>query len=100
MQGHSFAEMLRGKNEPANWRKSSLYSYWSIGPKHYGIRTNRYTYLKINEHVELFDRLRDPEQMNSVADKPEYESVLLECEKELQQQVTETAFDQKDWPRN
>jgi hypothetical protein len=50
--------------------------------------------------VELFDRLRDPEQMNNVADKPEYRSVLVECEKELQQQVKETAFDEADWPRN
>jgi arylsulfatase A-like enzyme len=100
MQGHSFAEMLRGNDQPANWRKSSLYSYWSIGPKHYGIRTQRYTYLKINEHVELFDRLRDPEQMNNVADKPEYKSALVECEKGLQQQLKETDFDEADWPRN
>ncbi len=100
MQGHSFVEMLKGKDEPANWRKSSLYSYWSIGSKHYGIRTSRYTYLKINEHVELFDRLPDPEQLNNVAAKPEYKSALLECEKELQRQLDETSFDEADWPRN
>ncbi|MEM9366703.1 MAG: sulfatase [Planctomycetota bacterium] len=100
MQGRSFAEMLRGNDPPANWRKSTLYSYWSIGPGHYGIRTDRFTYLKINEQVELFDRLKDPGQINNVADEPEYRSVLVECEKELQQQISETDFDQNDWPTN
>ena len=100
MQGHSFAAMLKGNEPPTNWRKASLYSYWSIGPKHYGIRTDRYTYLKINERVELFDRLQDPEQFENVAGHPEYESVLVECEKELQQQISETNFDRAHWPRN
>ncbi len=34
--------------------------YWSIGPKHYGIRTQWYAYLEVDERVELFDRLRAP----------------------------------------
>ncbi|MEM6260018.1 MAG: sulfatase [Planctomycetota bacterium] len=100
MQGRSFVPMLRGHDEPAGWRVSTLYSYWSIGPRHYGIRTSRYTYLKINEHVELFDRLRDPEQLNNVAADPEYRSVLVECEQELQKQLHDTSFDQADLPRN
>jgi arylsulfatase A-like enzyme len=100
MQGHSFAGMLAGEKQSASWRKASLYSYWSAGPKHYGIRTDRYTYLKIDDHVELFDRLKDPEQMSDVATQSEYEAVLVECEKELQKQIKETAFDQVDWPRN
>lgn len=54
----------------------------------------------IDEHVELFDRLRDPELMNNVAAKPEYKSVLVECEKEPQLQVSETSFEQADWPSN
>ena len=100
IQGVSFASMLAGKKEPKNWRKSSLYSYWSIGPRHYGIRTNRYTYLKIDEHIELFDRLKDPEQLDDLSNKPEYDSVLPELERELQKQIKETAFAQADWPRN
>ena len=100
MQGRSFSGILQGDDEPEDWRKSSLYSYWSIGPKHYGIRTDRYTYVKMNEHVELFDRLHDPEQMKNVVDHPEYRSVLAQCEEELQQQVKETAFHEADWPRD
>ncbi|MEM6504094.1 MAG: sulfatase [Planctomycetota bacterium] len=100
MQGHSFKEMLAGNDAPVDWRKSSLYSYWSIGPKHYGIRTSRYTYLKINDQVELFDRQRDPEQRLNLAAEPAYRSVLLECENELQKQLKETSFNEADLPRN
>jgi arylsulfatase A-like enzyme len=75
MQGRSFATMLTGEKEPSDWRQSSLYSYWSIGPKHYGIRTKRYTYLKINDHIELFDRLKDPDQIHDVSKNPENASV-------------------------
>ncbi len=100
MQGHSFAGMLAGEKEPLGWRKASLYSYWSVGPKHYGIRTHRYTYLKINEHTELFDRFKDPEQINDLSSRSEYESVLVECEKALQQQIKETGFAPEDWPQN
>ena len=100
MQGRSFAEILAGEPEPADWRKSSLYTYWSSGPKHYGIRTHRYTYFKIDEHVELFDRLRDPEQINDLSSLPEYKFALADLEKELQKQIQETAFSKSHWPRN
>jgi arylsulfatase A-like enzyme len=100
IQGHSFAGMLAGQPEPDNWRKASLYVYWSIGPKHYGIRTDRYTYLKINEHIELFDRLKDPDQVNDLSSLPEYTTVISELEQELQFQINETAFAQADWPKN
>jgi len=100
MQGHSFAKMLAGKRQPANWRKSSLYSYWSIGPKHYGIRGQRYTYLKINDHIELFDRQDDPNQITNLGPNPEYASILRNLETELQKQIKETKFAEKDWPKN
>lgn len=100
MQGRSFAGMLAGKKQPSDWRKASLYSYWSIGPQHYGIRTDRYTYLKIDDHIELFDRLKDPDQIENLAPNPEYHSAIQELERELQRQIKETNFSQKDWPRN
>lgn len=100
MQGHSFAGMLAGGQPSASWRSASLYSYWSAGPKHYGIRTDRYTYLKIDDQIELFDRQRDPEQIYNLAELPRYETVLEECEQELQRQIAETEFDRADWPRN
>jgi arylsulfatase A-like enzyme len=99
MQGRSFAGMLAGEQQPRNWRKSSLYSYWSIGPKHYGIRTDRYTYLKIDDHIELFDRQQDPNQIKNMAPNPEYKLTLQELEQELKKQIKETNFAQKDWPK-
>jgi len=100
MQGRSFAEMLAGEWEPAGWRRASLYSYWSVGPKHFGIRNHRYTYFQIDDHIELFDRVRDPDQLYDLASKPEYSDVIMKLERELQKQIEETAFAQKDWPRN
>ncbi len=48
MQGHSFANALKGKKEPKDWRKSTYYRYWMHmahthnNPAHFGIRTKRY----------------------------------------------------------
>ena len=61
MQGRSFVPMLKGKS-PEDQRKAQLYTYWGGAPNHYGIRTNRYTYVKVDgsDRVELFDRQTDP----------------------------------------
>lgn len=100
MQGRSFASILQTGKTPLDWRQASLYSYWSSGPKHYGIRDYRYTYLKIDDHVELFDRIADPNQVRDLAPNPEYASIIRELDKELQKQIEETNFDQADWPTN
>ena len=60
MQGNSLVPMLNGKPAPKNWRKSQFYNYWQA-PFHYGIRTERFTYVKIKDHApELFDNKIDP----------------------------------------
>ena len=83
MQGRSMAPILRGK-APRDWRKSQFYTYWGA-PNHYGIRTDRYTFLKIAGHPdELFDRRTDPEQLRDVAGNTENKPVVARLEKELQ----------------
>ncbi len=48
MQGHSFADALRGTAEPKDWRTGTYYRYWMHmahghnNPGHFGIRTKRY----------------------------------------------------------
>lgn len=87
MQGHSLLPMLNGDPTPDNWRGSQFYNYW-MGPEHYGIRTDRFTYLKIKDHPpELFDRKTDPNQVHNVASYPEHKKVLEQLERELQEQV-------------
>jgi len=48
MQGNSFVDALRGKEEPEYWRKETYYRYWMHmahghnNPAHFGIRTKKY----------------------------------------------------------
>jgi len=48
MQGHSFANALKGAKEPKNWRKATYYRYWMHmahghnNPGHFGIRTKKH----------------------------------------------------------
>ena len=86
MQGRSMAPLLRG-DAPVDWRSSQFYTYWGA-PNHYGIRTDRYTFLKIAGHPdELFDRRTDPDQLRNVAGDTENKSVVARLEKELQAMI-------------
>ncbi|MFP6886051.1 MAG: sulfatase/phosphatase domain-containing protein, partial [Opitutales bacterium] len=70
-----------------DWRKSQFYTYWGA-PNHYGIRTDRYTFLKIAGHPdELFDRRTDPDQLHDVAGNTENKLVVARLEKELQAMI-------------
>ena len=92
--------ILKGQAAPENWRTAQFYNYWS-GPQHYGIRTDRYTYLKIeNRSAELFDRKSDPEQIRNVADDPAYQSAITMLETELQQQIDAIEIRKEDLPGN
>jgi arylsulfatase A-like enzyme len=100
MQGHSLLPMLKGESTPANWRKSQFYNYWS-GPEHYGIRTQRYTYLKVKDHgAELFDRKTDPNQVFNVAGNTEYKQVIAQLEQELQMQIEAVDIQGEELPGN
>ena len=56
---------------------------------HYGIRTTRYPYVKVDgsDRVELFDRQTDPEQNTNIATQPGNAGLLQELEAELQTQL-------------
>lgn len=87
MQGQSMVPILKGKKAPRNWRKAQFYSYWRA-PFHYGIRTKKYTYVKIKDHApELFDNKVDPNQVNNVAANSNYKKTIIKLEKELQKQI-------------
>ena len=89
MQGRSMVPLLKGEAVP-DWRTSQFYAYWGSPPNHHGIRTERYTYMKVKNHpAELFDRRNDPEQRHNVAGNPEYKGVIKKLERELQKQIRE-----------
>lgn len=88
MQGRSLLPVLRGET-PAEWRQSFYYHYYETGvhdvEPHDGVRTDRFTlacYYRTGEW-ELFDRARDPRQMQSVYHDPAYGSIRRHLETEL-----------------
>jgi arylsulfatase A-like enzyme len=89
---------LLKEKTPPGWRSSQFYSYWGA-PNHYGIRTGRYTYLKLAGHPpELFDRQLDPSQSLNVAGEPENKPVLERLEKELKKQIKEVDASASELP--
>ncbi|MBT7853805.1 MAG: sulfatase [Opitutae bacterium] len=97
MQGRSMAPLLNGK-AVRDWRKSQFYTYWGA-PNHYGIRTDRHTYLKIAGHPdELFDRKVDPDQLHNVAANTENKAVIARLEKELKKQVRDVDIAANELP--
>ena len=81
MQGMSLAPLLTGEDS-GGWRDAVYYHYyeypgWHAVARHYGVRTDRYKlihYYQIGEW-ELFDLERDPDELRSVYDDPEYAEV-------------------------
>ena len=89
VQGRSLRPILEGK-APADWRKSVYYHYYEFPQPHhvhphYGVRTDRYkliNYYTLKEW-ELFDLQKDPHEMKSVYDDPNYAQVRGDMTKEL-----------------
>jgi arylsulfatase A-like enzyme len=91
LHGRSLTPILKGET-PADWRKSFYYHYYEHpGPhnvhRHYGVVTDQFKLVHFYEpdvnYWELFDLKKDPNEMTSVFDKPEYAMVRKELEIEL-----------------
>ncbi len=81
MQGRSIVPLLRGE-APANWRDAIYYQYfaypdWHMVHRQYGVRTRSHKLIHFYEvdRWELFDLERDPLELRSVHDSPEYREV-------------------------
>lgn len=102
-QGRSFRALLRGDEVP-DWPESMYYRYWEHDdpnhhvPAHYGIRTRTHKYIhyygdglgcpgssqrRFEQEYELYDLVRDPQELTNVVDDPAYAAVLLEMRTEL-----------------
>ncbi len=91
MQGRSLVPLLKGET-PSDWRQSMYYHYYEYpGPhsvrRHYGVRTKRYKLIhfyepEVNEW-EFYDLEKDPDELHSVYDDPEYAEAVAELKREL-----------------
>lgn len=83
MQGTSLVPLF-DENTPDDWRKAIYYQYfeypgWHAVKRHYGIRTERYKlihfYYNIDEW-ELYDLMKDPNEMLNIYNDPDYQEVV------------------------
>lgn len=76
VQGRSILPVFEGKAE--DWRTSVYYAYYEKGehnvPQHFGVRTmtHKLFYLPGTNEWQMFDLEKDPNEMTSVHDHPEY----------------------------
>ena len=88
-RGMSFTPLLRGET-PDDWRKSIYYHYYEYPgahsvPRHHGVRSETHKLIRYEEldEWELFDLVRDPDELRSVHGHPDYAEVQAALEQEL-----------------
>ena len=90
MQGTSFVPVLEG-NTPKDWQDAMYYHYyefpfWHHVQPHYGIRTQKYTLAHFYYNIdvwELYDLEKDPGQVNTIYNDPNYAEVTAELKVKL-----------------
>jgi len=101
MQGRSLIPILLGQT-PDDWRNSFYYRYYEGGghgvPEHEGVYLDSMKlihYYTLNEW-EMFDLKRDPHELRSVIDNPEYHARKKRLEKELSKKRSILRVDEEE----
>lgn len=90
MQGESLIPLLKGNKK--EWTRDAVYYQYYEYPsvhmvkRHYGLVNKEYKlvhfYYDVDEW-ELYDRLKDPNEMNNVYNNPAYAATVKKLKKEL-----------------
>ncbi len=101
MQGESLMPLLTGRD--SLWTREAVYYHYYEYPsvhmvkRHYGIVTKEFKlthfYYDVDEW-ELYDRIKDPQEMNNVYDDPEYAGTV----EKLKQELADLRIKYKDSP--
>ena len=92
MQGESLIPLLKG--DPEKWNRDAVYYHYYEYPsvhmakRHYGIVNKEFKLVRFYYDVdewELYDRLKDPYEMNNVYDDPGYKQVVEKLTEELKE---------------
>ena len=90
MQGVSLVPLLKGER-PDDWRDSLYYHYYEFPGahsvrRHEGVATKRYKLLNFYDlgEWEMYDLEKDPSEMNSVYNNPDYKEIQDKLHKELE----------------
>jgi N-acetylglucosamine-6-sulfatase len=96
IQGKSLIPILKnGGKSPDDWRDAIYYFYTGEAthhvPAHDGIRTDQHKlfYLPRTKEWQLFDLIKDPQEMTSVHDDPQYAEILSTMKNRYQELRTE-----------
>lgn len=96
IQGRSLIPILKNEGKtPENWRDAIYYYYTGEPthrvPAHDGIRNDQYKifYLPRTKEWQLFDLIKDPQEMISVHDDPEYAEIFKIMKNRYQELRTE-----------
>jgi arylsulfatase A-like enzyme len=89
MQGRSFFPILRGET-PKDWRTSFYYRYYDypgahrVQP-HYGVRTTtrKLVYFNKLDQWELYDLLKDPQELHNIIAESQYAADVKQLKAEL-----------------
>lgn len=93
MQGKSLKPLFPGK-EQKDWRNSMYYHYyeyphgWHDVKRHYGIRTERYKLIHFYNDIdqwELYDLLKDPDELNNIYNETENRELIDSLKNELRE---------------
>ncbi|MEM0969725.1 MAG: sulfatase/phosphatase domain-containing protein, partial [Verrucomicrobiota bacterium] len=93
MQGSSLLPLLRGESPP-DWRTAFYYHYYESGghgvPIHFGVTDGREKLIRFDDPKleidawEFYDLLRDPNELRSEYNNPEYAPKVRRLERELE----------------
>jgi arylsulfatase A-like enzyme len=89
MQGRSLVPLLKGKR-PTDWRTSMYYRYYHDPGHHntrahYGVRTvtHKLIYYWKKDQWELFDLIKDPDELHNIYNDPAQQRVAAKLKAEL-----------------
>ncbi|ARN56187.1 sulfatase [Sedimentisphaera salicampi] len=89
VQGRSLMPLLKNKT-PNDWRESILYTYYGKDAhavvSHWGVRTERYKLIEFFPlgEWEFYDLKKDPLEMQSEYNNPDYQNVIAALKKEME----------------
>ena len=115
MQGRSFRSICETGKEPEDWKQAAYYRYWMHmahhdNPGEMAIRTKTHKlvyFYGVNYEGgyqtppawELYDLVKDPEELNNVYDKPEYQKIRDELKVQFAELRAKVGDDGSHYPK-
>ena len=92
MQGESLVPLLKGESD--QWNREAVYYHYYEYPsvhmvkRHYGIVSKEFKLVHFYNDIdewELYDRIKDPDEMNNVYNSPDYKKVVEKLTQDLKE---------------